>query len=50
VTVTRRLGIRYLWVDAICIVQDDFVHTSIHANDMSAIYSNATVTIAATNS
>jgi hypothetical protein len=49
ITVTRRLGIRFLWVDALCIVQDSingegWVHES---SRMADIYGNAYLTIVA---
>jgi Heterokaryon incompatibility protein (HET) len=47
ITITRRLGFRYLWIDALCILQDnqsDWVEQSLH---MKSIYGNATLTIAA---
>lgn len=47
ITVTRRLGIRFLWVDVLCIAQDsingeDWVHES---SRMADIYGNAYLTI-----
>jgi hypothetical protein len=50
VLVTRSLGIRYLWVDALCIVQDDEVDKAEEIKRMGAIYKSATITIAAANS
>ncbi|RWA12245.1 hypothetical protein EKO27_g2852 [Xylaria grammica] len=47
VSVTRKLGIRYLWVDAICIIQDSHSDWSVEACDMARIYRNALLTIAA---
>ena len=48
--VTRLLGLRYLWIDAICIVQDS-VEDKIHElGSMGAIYQQAYVTILAANS
>jgi len=47
---TRALGIRYLWVDALCIVQDDFKDKVREIAAMGAIFRNALVTIAATSS
>jgi hypothetical protein len=44
---TRRLGLQYLWVDAICIVQDDEAEVERELAIMSQIYSGALVTIAA---
>jgi len=42
------LGFRYLWVDALCIVQDDDYANKVgHLSVMSAIYGLATLTIAA---
>lgn len=39
------IGERYLWVDRLCIVQDDEQHKAIHINRMASIYSNAHMTI-----
>jgi hypothetical protein len=47
VTITRKLGVRYLWIDAICIIQDSHSDWSIEACDMANIYRNALLTIAA---
>ncbi len=47
VLVCRRLGIRYLWVDALCIVQDDTDERQREAAQMHRIYSNSHLTIAA---
>lgn len=44
---TRRLGLRYIWVDALCILQDDSDDFNIEALKMSQYYSKAYLTIAA---
>ena len=46
VTLTRLLSIRYLWVDAICIVQDDPKEWALEAAAMSDIYGYAILNIA----
>jgi hypothetical protein len=45
--VVRLLGERYLWVDSLCIVQDDEESTQQCLDDMAAIYANAVLTIKA---
>jgi len=47
VIVTRNLGYRYLWIDALCIVQDDLQEWRSEAPKMASIYHNSTCTIAA---
>ncbi|KAK5657979.1 hypothetical protein OQA88_2532 [Cercophora sp. LCS_1] len=47
ITTTRRLGFRYLWVDALCIVQDDEVQKMAEIKAMASIYRNATALISA---
>jgi hypothetical protein len=47
VTITRALGIRYLWVDALCIIQDDGPDWGIESGNMAAIYQNAYLVISA---
>jgi hypothetical protein len=47
VTVTRSLGVRYLWIDALCIVQDDISDWETISGDMAAIYRNAYLVIGA---
>ncbi|KAL7817080.1 tol protein [Trichoderma gracile] len=43
----RKLGFRYLWVDQLCIVQDDEVDKENHVRHMPYIFANAYLTIAA---
>ena len=45
--VARRLGVRWLWIDALCIVQDDPADWERESVKMGAIYSLAYVTVAA---
>ena len=47
ILLTRELEERYLWVDALCIIQDDRDFLAEEINNMAAIYSNAKVTIIA---
>ncbi|KAH6865544.1 heterokaryon incompatibility protein-domain-containing protein [Alternaria rosae] len=49
VLVTRSLSIRYLWVDALCIIQDDPQDKAREIGSMAQIYSNAYITILASN-
>jgi hypothetical protein len=46
--VVRKLDIQYVWIDALCFVQDDINDWEMEANQMSAIFQNAYLTIAAT--
>jgi hypothetical protein len=50
VKVTRALGISFLWVDALCIIQDDSRDMEIELARMGSIYQGATVTISAASS
>lgn len=45
--ITRRFGVRFLWIDALCIMQDDEEDWISQANDMARIYRDSTLTIAA---
>jgi hypothetical protein len=48
-TLTRNLNIQYLWIDALCIVQDNDVEWKAEAPRMQDIYSGSSITIAATD-
>ena len=41
------LGLDFLWVGLLCIVQDHPVHTAAQINDMASIYSNSYLTLCA---
>jgi hypothetical protein len=45
---TRNLGIRYLWIDAICIVQNDTDDWQKESSKMSHVYQHSHCTIAIT--
>lgn len=46
----RRLQISYIWIDCLCIVQDDELDWREQSAEMYSIYSNAFMTLAATSS
>lgn len=46
---TQAIDERYLWVDAVCIVQDDESHLTTQLNLMGAIYATAKLTIVASD-
>ncbi|KAF4948633.1 hypothetical protein FGADI_9537 [Fusarium gaditjirri] len=46
VTATRALGLRYLWIDSLCIIQDSKQDWEIQCTEMQRIYRNSFVTIA----
>ncbi|KAK1537799.1 heterokaryon incompatibility protein [Colletotrichum paranaense] len=47
VKITRGLGLKYLWVDAICIIQDSAEDWEKEASKMASVYSDAYFTISA---
>jgi hypothetical protein len=49
VLVTRELGIRYLWIDSLCIIQDSLPDWEFEAKDMANIYTNSHLTLGATS-
>lgn len=50
IMVTRAIGLRYLWVDSMCIVQDDPSDWARESASMAKVYGLSTCTIAAANS
>ncbi|KAI0197593.1 heterokaryon incompatibility protein-domain-containing protein [Astrocystis sublimbata] len=50
IKMTRKLGIPYIWIDSLCIVQDSSSDWEAEASAMAAIYTGAYVTIAASGS
>ncbi|KAF2452439.1 heterokaryon incompatibility protein-domain-containing protein, partial [Lineolata rhizophorae] len=50
VLTTRRLGFRFLWIDALCIVQDDPAEWEKEAIEMGNIYRDSFLTLAAAGS
>ncbi|KAF1835969.1 HET-domain-containing protein, partial [Decorospora gaudefroyi] len=46
ITVTREVGFRYLWVDALCIVQDDYERKPTYLNLMGTVYARAVLVLA----
>ncbi|KAG7294202.1 hypothetical protein NEMBOFW57_004272 [Staphylotrichum longicolle] len=48
--IARRLGIRYLWIDSLCIIQDSAADWELEASRMAAVYRNSWLTVYATAS
>lgn len=47
ISVARKLGIQYLWIDALCIIQDDLEDWEAESSRMSDVFMNSYVTICA---
>ncbi|KAM7213763.1 Heterokaryon incompatibility protein (HET) domain containing protein [Rhypophila decipiens] len=50
VTVTRQLGKRYLWIDSLCLVQDDPLDVARELKVMGQVFASAYCTLAASSS
>ncbi|KAJ0164874.1 hypothetical protein CTA2_12993 [Colletotrichum tanaceti] len=50
VIMTRSLGVRYLWIDSLCICQDDSKDWERQSAQMAAVYANSYLTLAAAKS
>jgi len=47
VNVTRGLGVRYLWIDSLCIIQDDPHDWNVESKLMEQVFSSAYITLSA---
>lgn len=47
---TRRLGMQYLWIDSLCIVQDSAADWEVESSRMAEIYHHSALTLSAANS
>ncbi|KFY31014.1 hypothetical protein V493_01478 [Pseudogymnoascus sp. VKM F-4281 (FW-2241)] len=47
INVTRDLGLRYIWIDSLCIIQDSTEDWILEVSRMADIYRNAYITLAA---
>ncbi|KAJ8133364.1 hypothetical protein O1611_g265 [Lasiodiplodia mahajangana] len=50
ITVARGIGVRYLWIDSLCIIQNDEADWDYELTIMEQVYSSAYCTIAASSS
>ncbi|CBX92002.1 hypothetical protein LEMA_P047080.1 [Plenodomus lingam JN3] len=50
IVITRQLGLRYIWIDSLCIIQDSVRDWETESSRMGSIYQNSYITISATNS
>ncbi|KPM41007.1 hypothetical protein AK830_g5536 [Neonectria ditissima] len=46
---SQRLGIQFLWIDSLCIVQDDYQDWQRESSNMASIYTNANIGLFAGN-
>ena len=49
VTVTRKVGVEYLWIDSLCIIQDDDDDRRRECSRMEEVFASAYCTLAATS-
>ncbi|KAH7417832.1 heterokaryon incompatibility protein-domain-containing protein [Cadophora sp. MPI-SDFR-AT-0126] len=47
IVVTRRLGLTYLWIDSLCIIQDSMEDWEKESKEMQNVYANAVINISA---
>lgn len=48
ITIARKLGVRYVWIDSLCIIQGDAKDWETEAAKMASIYNGAYLVVAAT--
>jgi hypothetical protein len=48
ITMTRRLGLTFIWIDTLCIIQDNLADWRHEGSRMAEIYSKSYITLAAT--
>jgi hypothetical protein len=48
ITLSRHLSVRYIWIDSLCIIQDDVNDWKTESTKMASVYANAYLVIAAT--
>ena len=49
ITTTRWLGLRYLWIDSLCTLQDNVADWEVQSADMARVYQGSEVVISATS-
>lgn len=49
-TVAKEMDVSYIWIDSLCIIQDDRTDWAVHAQDMDLVFENALFTVAAVSS
>ncbi|KAI1142109.1 HET-domain-containing protein [Hypoxylon sp. FL0543] len=50
ITIARQLGIRYVWIDSLCIIQGNLADWEYESKGMAQVYGNATLTVIAARS
>jgi len=50
IAITQALGVRFLWIDSLCIIQDDELDWQVEASKMASVFHGSYLTIAATAS
>ena len=45
----RELCVRYLWIDSLCIIQDDAEDWAVQSSEMAQVYSGSIITVAASS-
>ncbi|KAH8749169.1 heterokaryon incompatibility protein-domain-containing protein, partial [Hyaloscypha finlandica] len=50
ITVAWKLGFRYIWIDALCILQDSFEDWEYHASKLAQVFADSQLTISASRS
>ncbi|KAK4503544.1 hypothetical protein PRZ48_004459 [Zasmidium cellare] len=45
ITITRRLGVQYLWIDSLCIIQDSKEDWALESKKMGQVYRDSVLTI-----
>jgi hypothetical protein len=50
ITFAAKLDVRYIWIDSLCIIQDDATDWEIESSKMADVYQYAAVTLSATSS